>query len=224
VATIETLGPGLWRWTTPHPRWRPEYAGPGGWDEQVASVAFRARGVLAVVDPLLPARPEPVLAFLDEAASGREVVVLLTASWHERSAAAVQERYGARVCASASANVGCNVTDRIGPGAEVLGDVLALPLGGGGGEAEIDFHLVTHRALVVAEVFVGTAEGLRVALSPIVESLDGWRDSVGALAALDVERVLPAHGPPVLCGGRLAMQAALARPEWNSEGRLYSER
>jgi hypothetical protein len=49
------LRPGLWRWTAPHPDWRPGAApgSPGDWECEVGSVLYEAADPAVFVDPLL---------------------------------------------------------------------------------------------------------------------------------------------------------------------------
>jgi len=63
--------------------------------------------------------------------------------------------------------------------------------------------------LVVAEFFLGAAGRLRVCPTPATHDLDGFVQSLHDLAQRPIERVLVAHGPPVLVGGREAICAAL---------------
>ena len=93
---VQELRPGLWRWTADHPEWdHAEHWGP-----EVASVYAELPDAVAVVDPLVPvAEEERFWSALDRDVErlGRSVFVLLTVHWHERSAAAVLERYNARL-------------------------------------------------------------------------------------------------------------------------------
>src|SRR5918997_737876 len=76
----EQLADGLWRWTARHPEWH-----PGQFGAEVASFAASAGdGTLLLIDPLLPPDPAPVLAVLDEHATGR-VAILISIPYHVRS-------------------------------------------------------------------------------------------------------------------------------------------
>lgn len=213
AAVVEQVAPGLWRWTAEHPQWQPDWlvAGAG---RDVGSVAHERGDVLAVFDPMVA---PGVLEWLDGVAAGRSVAVLLTAPWHERGTEEVRRRYGARVFAArwALPHLRCEVTDVFERGGELLPGVVAVPLRGIV-EPEVPYLLPERRALVVAEVFVGADDGLRVARDPSVRDDAAWRASLAELCALDVEHVLPAHGRPVLGRGGEEMRAALTRPEWNS--------
>ena len=51
---VSQLGPGVWRWTAPHPDWTPDEAGPDGWGPEVASHYVEVGGAIALIDPQLP--------------------------------------------------------------------------------------------------------------------------------------------------------------------------
>jgi hypothetical protein len=66
---MEELRPGLWRWVTKHPGWKPENDTPSGWKEEVASIAVEAKdGRLVLIDPLI--RDEAVWRWLGGSFSG----------------------------------------------------------------------------------------------------------------------------------------------------------
>jgi hypothetical protein len=208
VSAVQALTPDLWRWTSPHPLWRPGMEGPGGWERDVASVAVRAGDRTILVDPLI----EGDWAALDDVVAGKPVVILLTAAWHERSSAAVAERYAAEVLVHETGLPRLKCRAREMPMGEVVPGVEALPVPGD--EGEVVLWLSTQRALVSAEVLTGSSEGLRIAESPLLQSRDELRAWIAALARLPVEMVLPSHGPPVLENGRDAIAAALDQPPW----------
>ena len=88
---MEELAPGIFRWTAPHPEWRPR-------SEEVESYALVAGEALLLVDPLLPAdadeRRSPLLAELELlVAAAARVELLVTVPYHTRSAEALYERY-----------------------------------------------------------------------------------------------------------------------------------
>src|SRR5215211_7931563 len=86
----ERLAANLWRWTTPHPRWRPGDDRPGGWEQDVGSVLYAHGDAIAIFDPLAGEDDDALWRFLDERAAGAgRIVILLTASWHLRSAPAI---------------------------------------------------------------------------------------------------------------------------------------
>src|SRR5262245_41727215 len=103
------LAGGLWRWTAPHPDWKPECGKPGGWQQMVGCLYYEppagvaGAGALVLIDPLAPpdgtADAETFWKALDAdvARLARPVAVLLGNHYHERSAQAVMQRYRGRV-------------------------------------------------------------------------------------------------------------------------------
>ena len=134
---VRRLADGLWRWTAPHPNaanW-PDWGPPV--PPEVGCVYYEAPDAVVLIDPLLPAgEEEEFLAYLDRDVErlGLPVSILLTAAWHERSAAILRERYRA--------------DDRVPESVEVY-PVEGAP------EEQLAYFIRPHRALVVAEIFVG---------------------------------------------------------------------
>ena len=186
---IDDLRPGLARWVTPHPEWKPE---EDGLDESyggVASVLHVASDALVLVDPLVTDSLWPELDARIEAI-GKPVVVLTTIHWHARSRDEVAKRYDAR------------------RGGEAQG-VRAFDAGR---QDEVALWLEGSRAVVLADAVIGDQHGgLRV--SPWFKfDAERERTRVALLPLLDlpIEIVLPAHGNAVLEGGRRALEKALA--------------
>lgn len=190
-------------WTAPHPAWAPNPE----WPEQVGFATWGSSDSYVFIDPLVrddldPRAWEP---FDAEVSKSPCAVVLLTAPWHERSVQAVVARYEAPVWIHP---MGRNrVAD--------LPELTTLPSGiecfvpGGVDEGQVAFHLVPERTLVVAEFFLGTDRGLQVMPSPRTQNLLAFATSLDRLRDLSIERVLVAHGPPVLSGGDEAIRDAL---------------
>jgi hypothetical protein len=203
-----TVAPGLWRWTAPHPAWRPGMDRPGGWEQEVASLAYApSEDQLILVDPLVE-HWEP----LDELAAGRRVSVLLTAPWHARSAAEAMQRYGAPLYAHERGS------ERLAPLAVTSfaeapwADAVEVRTLGGVDDGEVLLWLPRVRAVVSAEALTGSPEGLKIAESPALLSRKELYESLRALLMLPVELVLPAHGAPVLRKGWDEISAAFKRP------------
>jgi hypothetical protein len=189
---VQRLGDGLWRWTAPHPNaanW--PKSGPAV-PPEVGCVYYEAPDAVVLIDPLLPAGEEAeFLAYLDRDVERRclPVSVLVTAAWHARSASIMRDRYQA--------------TDRIPETVE------RYPVEGAP-EEQLAYFIRPHRALVVAEIFVGDGHGgLALSLSPALEDRDTLDRSLQAIANLPVELVLVSHGEPVLEDGGSAIQLAL---------------
>ena len=198
------LSESLTWWMAPHPEWTPNPE----WPEEVGFATWAASDGYVLIDPLVrddldDAAWKPFDAAIAEA--GRPVGVLLTAPWHERSARAVSARYDAPVWIETRGK------DRITGSPELA----ALPSGieafvpEGVEEAQVAFHIVPERTLVVADFFLGTDEGLRVLPSPGTNDLNAFMASLDRLRELPIERVLVAHGPSVLSVGHAAICEAL---------------
>ena len=189
---VQRLAEGLWRWTARHPNaadW-PDWGPPV--PPEVGCVYYEAPDAVVLVDPLLPAgEEEDFLAYLDRDVErlGLPVSILLTAAWHERSAASLRERYRAG--------------DRVPESVEVQ-PVEGAP------EEQVVYFIRPHRALVVAEIFAGDGRGgLALVPSPALQDRAALDRSLRAIAALPIELVLVSHGEPVLHDGRRAIASAL---------------
>lgn len=67
---IQEIVPGLWRWTAPHPDWRPSES-PDAWDQTVGSVLYTNDEQAVFIDPLLPSDPGPFWAWADARVKAR---------------------------------------------------------------------------------------------------------------------------------------------------------
>ncbi len=76
-------------------------------------------------------------------------------------------------------------------------------------EGQVAFFIEEERALVVAEFFLGTPTGLQLCPSPATGDIEEFAESMNELRQLPIERVLVAHGSPVLSAGADAITAAL---------------
>jgi hypothetical protein len=189
---VRPLAEGLWRWTAPHPNaadW-PDWGPPA--PSEVGCVYYEAPDAVVLIDPLVPAgEEEDFLAYLDRDVErlGLPVSILLTAAWHERSAASLRERYRA--------------DDRVPESVEVY-PVEGAP------EEQVAYFIRPHRALVVAEIFAGDGRGgLALVPSPAIADRAALDGSLRAIAELPVELVLVSHGEPVLHDGRRAIELAI---------------
>lgn len=215
---MKELTTGLWRWTTPHPDWKPEEDSLDANYREVACLAFRAPGAFVLIDPLAPPTGTPLeTAFWAEldalvAAAELPVEAVLTIFWHERSLQAVCERYGAGawVPAGAAERVTYRPVAEFSPGSVLGGGVHTRPTSRPG---EVVLWLPQPRALVFGDVILGTAEG-RLRLCPAdwiddAADLETLRRDLLPLLDLRPELVLPAHGAPVFREGHAALAAAL---------------
>jgi len=191
-------------WTEPHPDWQPN----PDWPEQVGGALYMAADAAVLIDPLIRHDLDPTAwTWLDNAVSAANapVAVLLTSPWHERSTRDVVGRYGARVWIDPSARE--RVSDLPELGAVPAGIDVFKPRGVN--EGQVAFFIASEHALVVAEFFLGTTAGLQVCPSPGTSDMSEFVESLTELTRLPIERVLVAHGPPVLQGGNDAISAAL---------------
>jgi glyoxylase-like metal-dependent hydrolase (beta-lactamase superfamily II) len=187
---VERIADGLWRWTAPHPEWKPG----DDWDEDVGCVYVETPDAVVLIDPLVPQGDDRAVFWeaLDRDVNriGRPVVVLLTCEWHERSAAEVAERYAAS-------------RDGVPPGIEPF----AVP------PVEETLYLIpAHRALVSGDLLIGEAGGVSLMPDSWIEGRstpDELRAILRPLLDRGVERVLVSHGRPVLEGGGEALAAAI---------------
>jgi hypothetical protein len=198
---VQELRPGLWRWTASHPQWdHAEHWGP-----EVGSVYAELADATVVVDPLVPTdEEERFWSALDrdvERAS-RPLHVLLTVHWHERSVAAVLDRYRATLWRP-----------------EEKGDLpagVAAEIVKGSDWTEALFFLEPYRALVAGDLLVGRDGGVELPVHWFPRGEQDWaRNELKPLlrtrlADLPVELVLVSHGEPVLEGGAEALDRALS--------------
>jgi hypothetical protein len=199
---VRELRPGLWRWTAAHPEW--EHA--EHWGPEVGSVYAGLPDALVMVDPLVPQDEEDRFwEALDRDVErvGKPVYVLLTVHWHERSVAAVLDRYKATLWRPEEKG-----TLPAGVHAEVVK---------GSDWVEALFFLEPHRALIAGDLLIGKDGGgiaLPVAWFPKGEQ--EWAEQElkpelrKRLAELPVELVVVSHGEPVLEDGAAALERALA--------------
>ena len=210
---VAELAPGLWRWTALHPDWKPT----SDWPQAVGCVYAETAGSVILIDPLVPGEPAARETFLrhldaDVERNGKPVAILLTISWHERSAGELAERYGATVWAHerAATQLETPVSNPFTPGDVLPGGVIAVDAQPAD---ETLYWLPEHRALVAGDALLGDDDGgVRV---PPGSWLDGATEvdlkvALRGLLDLPVELVLVSHGEPVLEGGTAALARALA--------------
>jgi hypothetical protein len=194
---------GLWRWTAPHPEWRPGARSESAddWPREVGSVLFEAAHATVLIDPLVPAADERAfIGWLDRRIEGRclPVTILTTIQFHRRSRDQLVERYRASTS---------RARKRLPDGVE------AIPIRGAG---ETMFWLAEQRALIPGDRIIGAAGGgLRVCPEswlrylPSRLGVPGLRDRLRGLLELPLESVVVSHGQPVLRRGRAALAKAL---------------
>jgi glyoxylase-like metal-dependent hydrolase (beta-lactamase superfamily II) len=198
--TTHELAPNLWWWLAPHPEWTPEE----NWPEEVPCVVYET-DALVVIDPLLPrGEEEEVLRRLD--AADKPVRVLLTSPWHMRGTRDFVERYGASVWAPPDAHwkePSPQTTAELPTGVEAL-----LP---DGDRDQALFLIGEHAALVTGDVFSGTGGRFHVFVGDSdPDALLPW---LARLPERTIERVIIAHGEPVLSSGAERIRTAVAEAQ-----------
>jgi glyoxylase-like metal-dependent hydrolase (beta-lactamase superfamily II) len=204
---VERIAEGLWRWTGYHEEWK----------QPVGCVYVEAPDAVCLIDPLIPTEEESrFLSALDRdvARLGLPVHVLLTVYWHTRSAPDLADRYDAEIWAPSRARAA--VVRRAGrarpfrPGDGLPGAVQAFPTAR---SSEVVFYLPEFRTVVAGDVLIGAGDGeLRLCpetwLPPGVGHPE-LRASLQPLLGPTVDRVLVAHGDPVLTDGGTALAELL---------------
>jgi hypothetical protein len=191
------IASGLFRWSAPHPQWRPECGGPEGWEQLVGCVLYELTGTVALIDPLLPSEErDPFLRWLDRRTGERAVTILTTIRWHRRDRAELAARYSSHTARAWNA---------------VPAGIAPRPLRGAG---EIVYWLPRVAALVCGDALVGRGDGeLRVCPESWLEDertdRAGLAGLLSGLLELPIERVLVSHGEPVLHDGRAALAHAV---------------
>ncbi len=189
--TVTELAPGLWRWTAPHPDWKEG----DDWEQEVGCVYYEAPEATVLIDPLLPPERERFFEALDRDVErrGLPVSILLTVPWHARSAGELAKRYETTSATSSSV------------------EAFAL--------SEVDdtlYWLPEHRTLVVGDVMYGGPTGVHVCPDSYLDersSQASIREHLRFLLDLPVERILVAHGDPVLEAGRESLERALGQAQ-----------
>jgi len=195
---VTRIEDGLWRWTTPHPEWKPG----ADWDENVGCVYWEGDDATVLVDPLIPTEDAERHRFLDALdrdveRHGLPVAILVTCAWHARSSEELAERYGGRVVDQSELDV-------------VPAGVAVVPAPAA---EEVVYWLAPVRSVVPGDVLLGTESGLTLCPTSWLSSRGGLEQlarDLAPLLELPVERVLTAHGPPALDGAREALASALA--------------
>jgi glyoxylase-like metal-dependent hydrolase (beta-lactamase superfamily II) len=206
---VTRIAPGLWRWTAYHEEWK----------DDVGCVYYGTSEGVVLVDPLVPRDDEARFweaLDRDVEAAGGPVHVLVTVFWHTRSAREMVERYSARVWAPARgaraiARRAGAVTDPFRESDRIPGDIVAFSTAKAN---EVVYWLPDGNALVPGDVLLGDgAGGIRLCPAswlPERKTLVDVAASLRPLLDLPVERVLLAHGEPVLANGRAALASALS--------------
>ncbi len=221
---MEQIAEGIYRWTTPHPEYRTRV-------ERVGSYALAGEGMLALVDPLLPAEGdaarEAVLGRLDELVlQAPRVEIFVTIPYHTRSAEPLYRRYAPRLPTRlwGHQNVRTRLRDQdtrlhaiprgaAGEASLIADDRVLAYVIGRPRRSEFPLYFPEHRALAFGDAVVGTARGLRV-WSQSPAGPDWYREvfvpTLRPLLDQEIDHVLVTHGPPAIGDGRRALEEGLA--------------
>jgi hypothetical protein len=195
---MDEITPGIWHWTTFHPRIKSD----------VSSYYLSAERVL--IDPMAPA--EGLDWFADNAPP---TDVLLTNRHHYRASDRFVERFGVTVHCVREGLHEFARGELIAPfdfGDELPGGIVAHAVGAICPD-ETAFHVPARQALAVADGAVRWKEGGPLAFVPDrfmdepETTKEGLRQAYRRLAELDFRHLLLAHGEPFVGTGRDALAA-----------------
>jgi glyoxylase-like metal-dependent hydrolase (beta-lactamase superfamily II) len=219
---VRELAPDLVLWSARHPEWH-----PGEFGAEVNSYAYRAGDEAVLIDPLVLEGDDATAAALDDFVSGRRASIIITITYHVRSAEALSRRYGATIHGhrAVAKRLGDGVPfEPFEPGDELPGGALPQRIGNPR-RYETPLLVPSQSALVFGDAVV-TAPGGELRVWEQVTSTPNRRDwyeqkflpTLRPLLDLDFERVLTTHGEPIITNGREALRAALAEPPWWHRG------
>jgi hypothetical protein len=196
---MREIGEGLWHWTTTHPRI--------GWE--VSSYYLSSARVL--IDPLVP--PEGLEWFTENDSTPAHA--LLSCRHHDRASWQFQEAFGTEVhCVDTGAYAleGRGRVTTFAFGDELPGGVVACEVNTISPD-ETALHIPAHQALVCADGVIrhGDDSPLEFVSDSLMDDPEqtkgALRMAFTTLLELDFDRLLPAHGAPILTGGKQALAA-----------------
>ena len=198
---MHELAPGLWHWSARHPHIRSEVSSYYLADERV------------LLDPMLP--PGGPQWFREQDREPQHVV--LTNRHHDRDAWRLRDEFGCEVYCIAN---GVHELDGRGPvtpfevGDELPGGIVVQHVGAICPD-ETALHISAHQALACADGVVRWpgVDGLTFVPDWLMDEPEqtkqGLRQSYQALLGLEFDRLLLAHGAPVISDAKAALQAFL---------------
>jgi glyoxylase-like metal-dependent hydrolase (beta-lactamase superfamily II) len=220
---VRELRPGLWHWESEYPEWTEGEP----WHKVVSSYAIDDDERLLLFDLLA------VPSEIEERATGRESVVVLTAPWHERDAKSLVERLNATVLAprpdtqeDLMQKYGLTVEQAAG-GSPDLAWLLAddsiqkhlftagdrLPIGievfAGREHNDVVLWFEDRRAVIVGDSLADFGRGFEIRPEWLRQGVTREEIAAGLRPLLErpVEVVLTAHSGPT---GRAALERALS--------------
>ena len=200
---VHELGRGFWYWLAPHPAWD----ATEDWPEHVPGADYESPDEIVLIDPLVPRGEEEEFwrgLDADLERVGLPLRVLLTAPCHRRDTARIVERYGARVWAPPRARwrhgAVLTTTADLPRGVEAL-----LP---DGDQDQALFFVRSHRTLITGDIFSERAGRLKVFVDE--QDREPFLAWLPHLCELPIERVVVAHGDPILADGAARVREAVA--------------
>ena len=180
--------------------------------------------VTLLIDPLVDGADDPALTDLDELVRGR-IRIVITIPYHARSSEFLWDRYrehDSRILGHPL--VARRLDDHSGftalQGGESIEGVARTHRIGRPVRAELPLEIPALRALVFGDAVVEHDGEVRVWESPLTTQNrrhwyeDRFLPTLRPLLDTEPERILVTHGRPVLSGGRVALQRALASGPW----------
>jgi len=198
---VQLILPGVWHWTTIHPRWGIE----------ISSYYLTEERVL--IDPRVPAEG---LDWFEQ--NGPPVAALLTNRHHYRDSGRFAERFGTRVLANrlgAHEFTHGEPVELFAPGDELPGGVVSIEIGGICPD-ETALFARAHRAIAVADGLVRMPSEAPLGFVPdeLMHDPEGTRarliDAYRALLDLDFDHLLLAHGHPIAGEAKEALRRFLS--------------
>jgi hypothetical protein len=221
---IDEIAPGLWSWARRHPEWH-----PGDFGSEVVAFMARAGAETLLIDPLLDGDDDPAWELIASTGSG-PIRVLLTITYHVRSAEPVRDRLGdeREVTIHGHPAVAKRLASTAGfeqfaAGDELPGGVTAQPIGKPR-RYETPLLIPSHRALLFADAVVGTDEGPRIWSGEKVDDrvrrfyAERFVPTLLPLLDLDWDRLLFTHGPSIVTDGKAGLREAITAPVWYHRG------
>jgi hypothetical protein len=213
---MDELARGIWRWTAPHPEWKPAQE----WGHEVASFALESPDVLVLVDPQAPPEAEPFWTELDGLCEKSEALALMvTIPYHVRSCAAIYDRYRDRMRVSVWGHEAARRRlARTGTPVELAEPGNPLPAGaqafaiGSPRRQELPMYFPAHRALAFGDAVVALVPESLPADAPPSPRPRGRPRARDARAARDRRRQGAARASP----GVAALALPLKRPKYNA--------
>lgn len=197
AADLVSLGNSLWLWQAYDPAVKAD----------LSSSAAKSRDRLFLIDPI-PLAPAPLAELT---AHGRFASVLVTNSNHPRAAAAFARQLGANILAAQPvlSEFGDATVEPIG-GGELMPGVAAIPIEGAAA-GEMAFHFADEGGtLIIGDALINFEPyGFTLLPAKYCSNQKQMRGSLRQLLDWPFERLLFAHGAPILASARAHLETLL---------------